>query len=124
MVWALALAACRTSGRTARERGESADRQRLHVHDRRLGHGLQDRRAQPDKGEFVWVCDPGRHAQGKRPRTRGIALWEDLVLANLPDGRVIAINRDNGEIVWDKKIAARPNSAARNDSHRAARRGG
>ena len=24
------------------------------------------------------------------PRTRGIALWEDLVIANLPDGRVIA----------------------------------
>ena len=29
------------------------------------------------------------------------------MLANLPDGRVIAINRDNGEIVWDKKIAAK-----------------
>ena len=41
------------------------------------------------------------------PRTRGIALWEDRVLANLPDGRVIAINRDNGEIVWDKKIATK-----------------
>ncbi len=40
------------------------------------------------------------------PRTRGIALWEDLVIANLPDGRVVAINRDSGEIVWDKKIIA------------------
>ena len=39
------------------------------------------------------------------PRTRGIALWEDKVIANLPDGRVIAINRDSGEIVWDKKVA-------------------
>ena len=29
------------------------------------------------------------------------------MIANLPDGRVIAINRDNGEIVWDKKIAAK-----------------
>ena len=45
--------------------------------------------------------------EGNAPRTRGIALWEDRVLANLPDGRVIAINRDNGEIVWDKKIAAK-----------------
>jgi alcohol dehydrogenase (cytochrome c) len=27
------------------------------------------------------------------------------VIANLPDGRVIAINRDSGEIVWDKKVA-------------------
>jgi alcohol dehydrogenase (cytochrome c) len=29
------------------------------------------------------------------------------VLANLPDGRVIAIDRDTGEIVWDKKIAGK-----------------
>lgn len=58
----------------------------------------------PHKGEFVWVCDPGVTHKGNVPRTRGIALWEDLVIANLPDGRVIAINRDNGEIVWDKKV--------------------
>src|SRR5207249_1477058 len=38
-------------------------------------------------------------------QTRGIALWEDLVIAVLPDGRVIALNRDSGEIVWDKKVA-------------------
>src|SRR6266481_5603176 len=61
----------------------------------------------PNKGEFVWTADPGVKHQGNAPRTRGIALWEDLVVANLPDGRVIAINRDNGEIVWDKKIAAK-----------------
>ncbi len=43
--------------------------------------------------------------EGNTPRTRGIALWEDMVIANLPDGRVIAINRDSGEIVWDKQVA-------------------
>jgi alcohol dehydrogenase (cytochrome c) len=59
----------------------------------------------PNKGEFAWICDPGVPHKGNVPRTRGIALWEDLVIANLPDGRVIGINRDNGEIVWDKKIA-------------------
>jgi alcohol dehydrogenase (cytochrome c) len=59
----------------------------------------------PNKGEFVWITDPGVPHKGNVPRTRGIALWEDLVIANLPDGRVIAINRDNGEIVWDKMIA-------------------
>jgi alcohol dehydrogenase (cytochrome c) len=58
----------------------------------------------PDKAEFVWIADPGVPHKGNVPRTRGIALWEELVIANLPDGRVIAINRDNGEIVWDKKI--------------------
>src|SRR5215471_10139952 len=60
----------------------------------------------PDHGEFVWIADPGVKHEGNVPRTRGIALWEDLVIANLPDGRVIAINRDSGEIVWDKKVTA------------------
>jgi alcohol dehydrogenase (cytochrome c) len=61
----------------------------------------------PQKGDYVWIADPGVKHQGNSPRTRGIALWEDLVLANLPDGRVIAINRDNGEIVWDKMVAGK-----------------
>ena len=53
----------------------------------------------------MWITDPGVDHEDNRPRTRGIALWEDLVLANLPDGRVIAINRDTGEIMWDTEIA-------------------
>src|SRR6266571_4938095 len=59
----------------------------------------------PYKGEFVWISDSGVRHEGNVSRTRGIALWEDLVIANLPDGRVIALNRDSGDIVWDKKIA-------------------
>jgi len=39
------------------------------------------------------------------PRTAGHRAVGRLVIANLPDGRVIAINRDSGEIVWDKKVA-------------------
>src|SRR5947208_325987 len=58
-----------------------------------------------NQGKFAWVTDPGVKHQGNIPRTRGIALWEDLVIANLPDGRVIAMKRDNGEIVWDKMVA-------------------
>src|SRR6187549_2572381 len=61
----------------------------------------------PNRGKFVWVADPGVPHEGNTSRTRGIALWEDKVLANLPDGRVIAINRENGEIIWDKKIATK-----------------
>ena len=79
------------------------------------------------------MADPGVQHEGNAPRTRGIALWEDLVIANLPDGRVIAINRDNGEIVWDKKIAGQervrrpgavPHGAARRrrQGHRPERR--
>src|SRR5262245_42454928 len=59
----------------------------------------------PNKGEFAWVTDPGVKHQGNKPQSRGIALWEDLVIANLPDGRVIAAKRDTGEIVWDKQVA-------------------
>jgi len=58
-------------------------------------------------GKFVWVADPGVQHEGNVSRTRGIALWEDKVIANLPDGRVIAINRENGEIVWDKKLTVK-----------------
>ena len=59
----------------------------------------------PDKGEFVWVSDPRVKHQGNISRTRGIALWEDLVVANLPDGRVMAVNRNTGEMVWEKMVA-------------------
>src|SRR5215467_13372583 len=50
----------------------------------------------PNRGQFAWVTDPGVKHQGNSPRTRGVALWEDLVIANLPDGRVIAMNRNTG----------------------------
>ncbi len=59
----------------------------------------------PTRGEFVWTSDSGVGHEGLTPQTRGIALLNNLVYANLPDGRVIALNRDTGEIVWDKKIA-------------------
>jgi len=58
----------------------------------------------PNKGEFVWIQDSGVRHEGNRSQTRGIALWEDLVIGNLPDGRVVALNRDSGEPVWDKKV--------------------
>src|SRR5262245_33368181 len=40
-----------------------------------------------DKGEFVWVTDPGVKHQGNVSRTRGIALWQHLVIANIPGRR-------------------------------------
>jgi alcohol dehydrogenase (cytochrome c) len=61
----------------------------------------------PYKGEFVWIQDSGVRHEGNRAQTRGLALWEDLVIATLPDGRVVALNRDSGEPVWDKQVAAR-----------------
>jgi alcohol dehydrogenase (cytochrome c) len=60
---------------------------------------------EPNRGTYVWANDLGVRHEGNRPQTRGIALWEDLVIGVLPDGRVVALNRDSGEVVWDKKVA-------------------
>src|ERR1700721_1284675 len=53
-----------------------------------------------DHGEFGGIADPGVKHEGNVPRSAGIALWDDLVIANLPDGRVIGVNRHSGELVW------------------------
>jgi len=108
MVWALALGGMQDVGQNGPENEVNPliDNGFMYATD---GWGTVykiDART-PNKGDFVWIADPGVSHQGNASRTRGIALWEDLVLANLPDGRVIAINRDNGEIVWDKMIAGK-----------------
>ena len=106
MVWALALGGMQDIGQNGPENEVNPliDNGFMYTTD---GWGTVykiDARS-PNKGEFVWIADPGVRHEGNVPRTRGIALWDDLVIANLPDGRVIAINRDSGEILWDKQIA-------------------
>src|SRR5215216_4077889 len=106
MVWALALGGMQDVGQNGPENEVNPliDNGFMYTSD---GWGTLykiDART-PNRGEFAWVVDPNVPHQGNAPRTRGIALWENLVIANLPDGRVIAVNRDKGEIVWDKKIA-------------------
>jgi alcohol dehydrogenase (cytochrome c) len=106
MVWAMALGGLQDVGQNGPENEVNPliDNGMMYTTD---GWGTLykiDARA-ATAGQFVWVTDPGVKHQGNVPRTRGIALWQDLVIANLPDGRVIAVNRDNGEIVWDKMVA-------------------
>jgi alcohol dehydrogenase (cytochrome c) len=106
MVWALALGGMQDIGQNGPENEVNplVDNGFMYTTD---GWGtvykIDARRS--DKGEFVWTADPGVRHEGNITRTRGIALWDDLVIANLPDGRVIAINRDSNEIVWDKQVA-------------------
>jgi len=64
----------------------------------------------PNKGEFVWIADPGSSTRATLAHARHRAVGRP-VIANLPDGRVIAIDRDKGEVVWDSRSQARPNSA-------------
>jgi alcohol dehydrogenase (cytochrome c) len=53
-------------------------------------------------GSILWKMDP---AQGKPDRNRGVALWNDLVISVTGyDGRVIATDKENGRVVWDKNL--------------------
>lgn len=106
MVWALALGGMQDTGQNGPENEVNPliDNGFMYTTD---GWGTLykiDAR-QPDYGEFVWITDPGVEHEGNISRSRGIALWEELIVANLPDGRVIAVHRDNGEIIWDHEIA-------------------
>ncbi len=106
LVWALALGGMQDSGQNGPENEVNPliDNGFMYTTDG-WGTVYKIDARQPDRGEFVWIMDPGVEHEGNRSRTRGIALWEELVVANLPDGRVIAIDRENGEIVWDREIA-------------------
>jgi len=55
-------------------------------------------------GMVLWRTDPAVSAD-ESPRDRGLAFWANNVYSDLVDGRVIAINRDSGDFVWDKQIA-------------------
>jgi alcohol dehydrogenase (cytochrome c) len=53
-------------------------------------------------GLVLWKMDP---AQGKPDRNRGVALWKNFVISVTGyDGRVIATDKDNGRVVWDKDL--------------------
>ena len=106
MVWALALGGMQDTGRNGPESEVNPliDNGFMYTTDG-WGTVYKIDARNPDRGDFVWIADPGVDHEGNSSRSRGIALWEDKVLANLPDGRVIAIDRDDGEIVWDIEIA-------------------
>lgn len=55
-------------------------------------------------GTIVWFADPAV-SKDEDPRTRGLAMWGNNVYKDLIDGRVIAVNRDTGEMVFDQQVA-------------------
>src|ERR1700682_220281 len=57
-------------------------------------------------GRILWKMDPG---QQKPDRNRGVALWGNLVISVAGyDARVIATDKESGQIVWDKKLGDQP----------------
>ena len=51
-----------------------------------------------------WMADSAV-SKDERNRTRGMATWGNAVYHNLNDGRVVAVDRDLGEFLWDQQIA-------------------
>lgn len=107
MVWALALGGMQDVGQNGPEAelNPLIDNGFMYTSDG-WGTVYKIDARNPDYGKLLWVADAGVDHEGNTSRSRGIALWEESVLANLPDGRVIAIDRENGEIIWDEEVAA------------------
>ena len=63
------------------------------------------------KGVFRWKFDPGvdRAWAGDVAccgvNNRGVALWKDKVISIALDGRMFALNKATGEMVWERKVA-------------------
>ena len=63
------------------------------------------------KGIIKWKMDPGidRAWAGDVAccgiNNRGVALWKDKVISIALDGRMFAIDKATGEVVWERKIA-------------------
>jgi alcohol dehydrogenase (cytochrome c) len=63
------------------------------------------------KGVIKWKMDPGidRAWAGDVAccgvNNRGVALWKDKVISIALDGRMFAINKATGEMVWERKMA-------------------
>src|SRR5579864_9049851 len=63
------------------------------------------------KGAFRWKFDPGTDKAWAGDvaccgvNNRGVALWKDKVISISLDGRMFAINKATGEVVWERKIA-------------------
>jgi len=95
MVWALALGGMQDVGQNGPENEVNPliDNGFMYTTDG-WGTVYKIDARNPNKGEFVWISDSGVRHEGNVPRTRGIALWDDLVIANLPDGRVDGVEVD------------------------------
>ncbi len=63
------------------------------------------------KGAIKWKMDPGTDRAWAGDvaccgvNNRGVALWKDKVISIALDGRMFAIDKATGEVVWERKIA-------------------
>ncbi|MDA0821739.1 MAG: PQQ-dependent dehydrogenase, methanol/ethanol family [Proteobacteria bacterium] len=63
------------------------------------------------RSKFVWRMDPATDKDWAGEiaccgvDNKGVALWENQVLSHTLDGRLIATNKDDGEIIWEAELA-------------------
>src|SRR6201987_881339 len=63
------------------------------------------------KGVIKWKMAPGTDRAWAVDvaccgvNNRGVALWKDKVISIALDGRMFAINKATGEVVWERKVA-------------------
>src|SRR5467141_2768013 len=63
------------------------------------------------KGVIRWKFDPGTDKAWAGDvaccgvNNRGVALWKDKVISVSLDGRMFSINKQTGEVAWERKIA-------------------
>jgi alcohol dehydrogenase (cytochrome c) len=58
----------------------------------------------PQHGDLLWINDPAEEHEGHQSITRGLALYGTNVYNAVNDGRLVAIDRDTGETVWEKQM--------------------
>lgn len=62
-------------------------------------------------GKLVWKMDPRTDHDWAGAvaccgvNNRGAALWENLVISHTLDGRLVATNKDDGKVAWERKVA-------------------
>ena len=63
------------------------------------------------KGTLLWKMDPKTDHDWAGAvaccgvDNRGVALWGNLVISHTLDGRLIATNKDNGQVAWQRQVA-------------------
>lgn len=63
------------------------------------------------EGKLVWKMDPKTDREWAGAvaccgvNNRGVALWGDLVVSHTLDGRLIATNKETGQVAWQRQVA-------------------
>jgi alcohol dehydrogenase (cytochrome c) len=67
--------------------------------------------ARGGKGDLVWKMDPKTDHDWAGAvaccgvDNRGVALWGNLVISHTLDGRLIATNKETGQVAWQRQVA-------------------